>query len=117
MADAFADLSKYERIEKAVVTCTQEQNPLSVTKAVKIYRIVPSTITRRINEQSKSKKAVNQSKQFLTSVKERTLVKWIIQYYKWGLPFAFKQIRQFTYEILIRKNSQSQSSQPSISDQ
>ena len=75
MADAFADLNKYERIEKAVATCTQERNPLSTIKAVKIYRIVPSTITRRINEQSKSKKVVNQSKQFLTFVEERTFVK------------------------------------------
>jgi len=117
MADAFADLSKHKRIEKAVAACTQERNPLSATKAAKIYRIAPSTITRRINEQSKSKKAVNQSKQLLTPVEERTLVKWIIQYYKWGLPLAFKQIRRFACEILARKNPQPQSSQPSISDQ
>ena len=75
MADAFADLNKHERIEKAVAACTQERNPLSTTKAVKIYRIALSTITRRINEQSKSKKVVNQSKQLLTFVKEYTFVK------------------------------------------
>ena len=45
MADAFVDLNKHERIEKAVVTYTQERNPLSITKTVKIYKIVSSTIT------------------------------------------------------------------------
>jgi hypothetical protein len=44
MADYFANLSKPERIEKAVYACTK-YNRLIVRKAVKIYNVIPSTIT------------------------------------------------------------------------
>jgi D-alanyl-D-alanine carboxypeptidase len=83
MADVFANLSKEERIEKAIAACTQETR-LSARKAGKIYNIAPSTITRRLNEQTKPKSRSHQSKQLLTPVEERTLVRWVIQYYKWG---------------------------------
>jgi helix-turn-helix, Psq domain len=57
MADVFADLSKDERVKLAVRKYSKE-NGLSARKAVKIYRIAPSTITRRLNEQTDSRRAV-----------------------------------------------------------
>jgi Tc5 transposase DNA-binding domain len=81
----FANLSKAERIEKAVKACAQDDQ-LTVRKF----------------------------QQLLTPVEERTLVKWVIQYYKWGLPLNLKQLRQFTLEILIRKSSQLTDSIPFI---
>lgn len=116
MAEAFANLSKQLRIEKAVAACTQEENKISATKAAKIYKIAPSTIIWRINKQTKSKRLIDESKQLLTPVEERTLVRWVVQYYKWGLPLAFKQIRRFALDILARKNPQSQSSEPILSE-
>ena len=44
MADAFANLKKSERIEKAVCAC-QEDSKLTTRKAAKIYNIAVSTIT------------------------------------------------------------------------
>ena len=116
MAEIFANLSKPERIEKAVAACTQDSE-LSATKAAKIYNIAPSTIIRRLNKQTKPKTLIDEYKQLLTPVEERTLVRWVIQYYKWGLPLAFKQIRQFTLEILAHKSPQPQGSQPPLSEQ
>ncbi len=78
MADVFANLSKAERIEKAVAACAQEENKLSAYKASKIYNIASSTITRRLKEQTKPKRRIDESKQLLTSVEERTLVRWVI---------------------------------------
>lgn len=77
MADEFANLSKQERIEKAVAACIQD-GKLSANKAAKIYNVAPSTITRRLNEQTKSKKLIDESKQLLTPVEERTLVRWVV---------------------------------------
>lgn len=116
MADAFANLSKRERIEKAVAACAQESNKLSAFKAGKVFNVAPSTITRRLNKQTKPKKHANESKQLLTPVEERTLVRWVIQNYTWGLPLALKQIRQFALEILIRKDPQPYGSLPPLSD-
>lgn len=116
MAEIFANLSKQERIEKAVAACTQDSN-LSANKAAKIYNIAPSTITRRINKQIRPKKLISESQQLLTPVEERTLVKWVVQYYKWGLPLGFKQIQQFALEILAFKDLQTQNSEPILSDQ
>ncbi len=116
MADAFANLSKQERIEKAVAACAQENNKLSTFKTGKIFNIAPSTISRRLNKQTKPKKHVDEAQQLLSPVEERTLVRWVIQYYKWGLPLALKQIRQFALEILIRKNPQPYGKSSSLSD-
>jgi hypothetical protein len=44
MADVFANLSKQERIKKAVAACIQDSK-LSANKAAKIYNIIPSIIT------------------------------------------------------------------------
>jgi Tc5 transposase DNA-binding domain/helix-turn-helix, Psq domain len=112
MAEEFANLSKQERVEKAVAECLRDSS-LSARKAGQIYNIACTTITRRLYEQSRPKKLIDQSKQLLTPVEERTLVRWVIQYYKWGLPLAFKQIRQFALEILARKNH---GIRPSLSD-
>jgi transposase len=62
MADVFADFSKDERAKLAVRECSKEDG-LSAEKAAKIYRIAPSTITRRLNEQTDSRRAVAQSQQ------------------------------------------------------
>ena len=64
MADSFANLNKQERIEKAVTECIQDSN-LSANKAAKIYNIAPSTITRRLKEQTKPKNLIDESKQLL----------------------------------------------------
>jgi helix-turn-helix, Psq domain len=106
MADVFADLSKDERVKLAVRECSKE-NGLSARKAAKIYRIAPSTITRRLNEQTDSRRAVAQSQQLLTPVEEDTIVKWALQYYKWGLLLGIRHLRQFATEILLRKQRQS----------
>ena len=50
MADAFANLSKQERIKKVVNACAQENNKLSTFKAGKIFNIAPSTISQRLNK-------------------------------------------------------------------
>jgi helix-turn-helix, Psq domain len=102
MADAFADLPKPERIEKAVAACALDPR-LSARKAAKIYRVAHTTITRRLKQLTKSKKLSHQEQQLLTPVEERTLVKWAIQYYKWGLPLSARHLRQFAVEIQLRK--------------
>jgi hypothetical protein len=53
MADYFTNLSKPERIEKAVCACA-ENNRLTVRKAVKIYNVTLFTITRRLKKNIKS---------------------------------------------------------------
>jgi transposase len=45
MADAYANLTKVERVEKAVCAC-EEDKGLSARKAAKIFNIAHSTITR-----------------------------------------------------------------------
>jgi Tc5 transposase DNA-binding domain/helix-turn-helix, Psq domain len=114
MAEEFANLSKRERVEKAVAKCLRDSS-LSARKAAQIYNIAHTTITRRSHEQSRPKKLIDQSKQLLTPVEERTLVRWVIQYYKWGLPLAFKQIRQFALEIVAKKTPVHET-RPSLSD-
>ncbi len=46
MVDAFANLTREERIEKAVHTY-QHNSKTTVRKAAKIYNVAPSTIIRR----------------------------------------------------------------------
>jgi hypothetical protein len=106
MADAFADLPKAERIEKAVAACAADHR-LTARKAEKIYRVSHTTILRRLKNLTQPKKVAHRSQQRLTPVEERTLVKWAIQYYKWGLPLGIKHLRQFTFEILLRKRPHS----------
>jgi predicted HTH transcriptional regulator len=74
MVDAFANLSKPERIEKAVKECSQDPK-LTARKAAKIYGIAPFTITRRLHKLTKPKKVSNQWQQLLTPVEERTLIR------------------------------------------
>lgn len=81
MADAFANLSKQERIEKAVTVCTQDPH-LSANRAAKIYKVSSSTITQRLNHEIKPKRLIDETKQHLTAVEERTLVRWVTQYNK-----------------------------------
>jgi transposase len=106
MADAFADLPKDERVKRAVRECSKEDG-LSARKAAKIYQIAPSTITRRLNKQTDSRRAVAQSQQLLTPIEEDTIVKWGLQYSKWGLPLGIRHLCQFATEILLRKQRQS----------
>ena len=113
MADAFANLAKADRIEKAVNACRQDSR-LTARKAAKIFNIHHSTIGQRLKELVEPRKLINQAQQLLTPVEERTIVKFVIQYYKWGLPLGLKQIRQFATEILLRKRPQPQGSMPSI---
>ena len=107
MTDAFANLTKEERIEKTVNAC-QQDSKITANRAAKIYNVVPSIITRRLRGLIKNRRLCNIDQQLLTSVKERTIVKWVIQYYKWRLPLSLKQIRQFTIVILFRKRPRSQ---------
>jgi predicted HTH transcriptional regulator len=81
MADAFANLPKAERIEKAVRAC-QQNSRLTARKAAKIYNVVNTTISRRLREITKPAKLTNQARQLLTPVKERVIVKFVTQYYK-----------------------------------
>jgi hypothetical protein len=46
MADMFANLSKAERIEKAVQACAEDDR-LTIRKAAKIYNVAHTTISRR----------------------------------------------------------------------
>jgi hypothetical protein len=55
MADAFADLSKTERIEKAAAAYAADYR-LTVRKDGKIYCITYITITRRLKQLIKLKK-------------------------------------------------------------
>ncbi len=71
MANVFANLSEEERIEKAVKACAEDRS-LSARRAAKIYNIAPSTITRRLNHETKSRTLCNESRQLLTPVEERT---------------------------------------------
>jgi hypothetical protein len=102
MADAFANLSKSERIEKAAAACTADHR-LTARQAEKIYQVTYTTITRRLKQLTKSKKLSNQWQQLLTSVEECTLVKWAVQYYKWKLLLSARHLRQFAVEIQLRK--------------
>ena len=77
MADAFANLPKAERIEKAVHACQQDSR-LTARKAGKIYNVIHSTISRRLRELHKPRKLINQARQLLTSVEERTIIKFVI---------------------------------------
>jgi hypothetical protein len=63
-------------------------------------------ITRRIKHVTRSKKAFDQSRQLLSPIEEQAIVKWAIQYFKWGLPLGIHHLRQFAVEILLRKGLQ-----------
>jgi Tc5 transposase DNA-binding domain len=88
---------------------------LTARKAGKIYNVVHSTILQRLRELHKPKKVGSQSRQLLTPVEERTIVKFVKQYYKWGPPLNLKQVRQFAAEILQRR-SEPQNSVPYIEE-
>jgi helix-turn-helix, Psq domain/Tc5 transposase DNA-binding domain len=113
MADMFANLSKAERIEKAVKACA-EDDELTIRKAAKIYKVAHTTIARRRQKTTQAYGVAHRFQQLLTPVEERTLVKWVIQCYKWGLPLNLKQLRQFTLEILLRKSPQRNGNIPFI---
>jgi DeoR/GlpR family transcriptional regulator of sugar metabolism len=81
MADIFANLSKAERIEKAVKVCA-EDDELTIRKAAKIYKVAYTTIARHLQKTTQAYGVAYRFKQLLTPVEERTLVKWVIQYYK-----------------------------------
>jgi helix-turn-helix, Psq domain len=115
MADIFANLSKEKRIEKAVKACA-EDDELTIRKAAKIYNVAHTTISRRLQKTTQSHSMAHQFQQLLTPMEERTLIKWTIQYYKWGLPLSLKQLRQFALEILLRKTPQPTRSPPSIGE-
>ena len=85
MADKFADLTKEKRIEMATKACAEDSR-LTIRKAAKIYQIAHTTISRRIEGLTKPRKAAHASQQLLTPVEEQIIIKWAIQYYKWGLP-------------------------------
>jgi hypothetical protein len=57
MADVFADLSKSERIEKAVEIYLKD-NRLTARKALKIYKYTYIIILRRFKKILKSKKII-----------------------------------------------------------
>jgi helix-turn-helix, Psq domain len=113
MADIFANLSRAERIERAVKACA-EDDQLAIRKAAKIYKVAHTTISRRLKKTTQAYTVAHRFQQLLSPVEERTLVKWVIQYYKWGLPLNLTQIRQFVIEILLRKSPQQTGSTPSI---
>jgi helix-turn-helix, Psq domain/Tc5 transposase DNA-binding domain len=115
MADAFANLPKEERIEKAL-EALEKDSRLTLRRAGLIYNICHTTLSRRQRELSKSRKLVNQQQQLLTPVEERTLVKFVVQYYKWGLPLNLNQLKSFAAEILRRKRPYSQGSEPYVGE-
>jgi DeoR/GlpR family transcriptional regulator of sugar metabolism len=53
MADIFGNLSKVERIEKAVQACA-EDDQLTIRKAAKIYNVSHTTISRRLTKNTQS---------------------------------------------------------------
>jgi helix-turn-helix, Psq domain len=77
MADIFANLSKVERIEKAVQACA-EDDQLTIRRASKIYNVAHTTISRRLAKTTQSWSVAHRSQQLLTPVEERTIVKWTI---------------------------------------
>jgi hypothetical protein len=85
MADVFTNLSKVERIEKAVKACAEDDR-LTIWKAAKIYKVAHTMISRRLQKTTQAYNVAHRFQQLLTPVEERTLVKWVIQYYKWGAP-------------------------------
>jgi len=105
MAEIFANLSKLERIQRAVQACADD-GQLTTRRAAKIYSVAHTTISRRLKKATQAYDVAHRFQQLLTPVEERTLVKWVIQYYKWGLPLNLKQLRQFAIEILLRKSPQ-----------
>jgi helix-turn-helix, Psq domain len=92
MADLFANLSRAERIEKAVKACAEDDR-LIIRHAAKIYNVAHTMITRRLQKSTQVYNVAHRFQQLLTPVEERTLIKWVIQYYKWGLPLNIKQLR------------------------
>lgn len=81
MADPFANLTKAERIEKAVQAC-REHSRITARKAAKIFGISHTIISRRMDGLTKAPQAAHEHEQVLTPVEEQTLIKWAIQYYK-----------------------------------
>jgi DeoR/GlpR family transcriptional regulator of sugar metabolism len=60
MADQFADLTKSERIEKALTALAKDRT-LTAQRAAKIYGVWPSTLTRRLNQFTGPRRAISQS--------------------------------------------------------
>jgi helix-turn-helix, Psq domain len=77
MADAFANLPKKERIEKALKALKKDSR-LTLRRAGLIYNICHTTLSQRQRELLKSRKLINQQQQLLTSIKEQTLVKFVV---------------------------------------
>jgi helix-turn-helix, Psq domain len=73
MADAFANLTKAQRIEKAVAACAADSK-LSARRASIIYNVAHTTISRRLTQAVMTKKASDESQQLITPVEERTMV-------------------------------------------
>jgi DNA-directed RNA polymerase specialized sigma subunit len=81
MADVFSNLSKVERIEKAVKACAKDDQ-LTFKKAAKIYKVAHTTISRRLKKATQAYDVAHRFQQLLSPMEERTLVKWVTQYYK-----------------------------------
>jgi Fic family protein len=74
MVDNFANLSKAERIEKAVEECGRNIR-LTARKASKIYGVAYTTITRRLSKLTQSNIASYEFQQLLKPTKKQTLIK------------------------------------------
>jgi transposase len=60
MANAYANLTKAERVKKEVLACEKDKR-LSARKAAKIFDIAHSTSTRRIRRTIKARKLISQA--------------------------------------------------------
>jgi helix-turn-helix, Psq domain len=77
MANIFANLSKAERIKKAVKACAKDDE-LTIRKAAKIYKVAYITIARRLQKTTQAYGVAHRFQQLLTPMEERTLIKWVI---------------------------------------
>ena len=77
MADAFANLSRAKRIEKAVKACAKDDR-LTIRKAAKIYKVAYTTMSRRLQKTTQAYDVAHRFQQLLTPMEERTLIKWVI---------------------------------------
>jgi hypothetical protein len=94
--------SKSQRVD-AALKFMEKHKDMSARKTAEIFQISPSSISKRLLGQHKSLEERATERQSLTPTEEATLTKWALQYHAWGLPLQITQLKQFAFEILLKK--------------
>ena len=97
-------IQEYNRRLTAFLDGTSESKKKpAVGPVARSWGLVETTLTRRINGQTKSHHQAHEEEQRLTPVEEQALKSWILTVAEWGWPPTVSLVRHMVYEMLVEK--------------